>query len=203
MGRRVVISDNDCVAPSHRSSEERLREETERVEGQPRGRVCSPWLLGVSCNMWLYFLSQNFETTLGAAFLFLFLLLLQSCSWSAWLLFFPLHLFFWKQFKRHLEELMRQFAIYLGGFFSFGGDPKPFEGNRMVSLTLRSYGWGPWWELLWVYWQLGDISICEMIKYKWKCYSSECFSAALQLCFSSTLQFLGWGQNSVWVQEPL
>lgn len=124
MGRRVVISDNDCVAPSHRSSEERLREETERVEGQPRGRVCSPWLLGVSCNMWLYFLSQNFETTLGAAFLFLFLLLLQSCSWSAWLLFFPLHLFFWKQFKRHLEKLMKQFAIYLGGFFFFWGRSK-------------------------------------------------------------------------------
>lgn len=119
--------------------------------------------------MWLYFLSQNFEMTLGTAFLFLFLflLLLQSCSWSAWLLFFffPPHLFFWKWFKRHLEELMRQFAIYLGVFFFLlGAIQSHFGGNGMVSLTLRSHGWGPWWELLWAYWQLGDVSICAMIK---------------------------------------
>lgn len=42
MGRSVVISDNDRVHPSHKSSEERLREDTARVQGSLVARFVLP-----------------------------------------------------------------------------------------------------------------------------------------------------------------
>lgn len=153
--------------------------------------------------MWLCFISHHFESSLVFFFSF-------SCVLGVLDTFFFIY-FFWNWFKRHLEKLMRQFVIFFIFilFFSFGGDPKPFEGNRTVSLTLKSCGLGPRWELLLVYWQLGDISICEITKYKYKHYSSKCFSIALQLCFptccncTACLALDAVGQNRRLVEEWL
>lgn len=48
MGKSVFISDNDCVNVLHMTqlnSKERLNDVRHiRTEGQPYGRLCSPWL---------------------------------------------------------------------------------------------------------------------------------------------------------------
>lgn len=155
--------------------------------------------------MWLYFISYHFESFLGSTFFFS---LLELCSWSAWILFFFPSFIFLEVVQKTFGEV-NETICNLFCFFSFGGDPKPFEGNRMVSLTLKNYGLGPRWELLLVYWQLGDISIWEVIKYKYKHYSSKSFSIALQFCFLACCNYAASlaldmvGQTSILVQEPL
>lgn len=66
--------------------------------------------------------------------------------------FFSLHLFFWKWFKRHLEELMRQFAIYLGVFFFLLGAIQ----SHLEAIEWSHWLWGAMGEAL-------DENCCESI----------------------------------------
>lgn len=155
--------------------------------------------------MWLYFITYYFESSLGSIYFFFLL----SCVLGVLEYFFFFLSFIFLEVVQKTFGEVNETICNLFWFFSFGGDPKPFEGNRMVSLTLKNYGLGPWRELFLVYWQWGDISICEIIKHKYKHYSSECFSIALRFCFPACCNYtaslaLGVvGQSSILVQEPL